>query len=506
MRRILFSRFPILLVAMLLQLATLIVALSYARYYFLLELLGIALACFVVLHMLNRDIGAEFKLPWALLVAAFPVLGALLYLCFATPKIRKKQSRALRELEKKRESYLTVTPAYRDTMQATLADYCGIENHLITAAYSHGYLNNRVDFYGEGEPYFRALFEAIEEAEHFIFLEFFILSPGTLWGRLHELLLKKRSEGVEVRILYDDLGTMGRLSYRYDRELTAEGLAVRRFNPVRPILSGVFNYRDHRKIAVVDGRVAFTGGMNLADEYVALTRPYGRWKDSGIRLRGPSVGNLTFLFLQMWATAGRADTDCSRYFLPPGSPEGMGGYVHAFGSGPAPFYREPVAENCLLNLIAAARKRLYITTPYLIVDRVLLTALRNAAARGVDVRLVTPHVPDKRLVFYLTRASYRPLLLSGVRILEYTPGFLHAKQVLVDDRIAFVGTVNLDYRSLSHHFECGAILCATPALGDIATDFEGIFEVSEEITLENFHPGLVSRTAAALISLFSPLF
>ena len=505
--KILFSRFPILVLAVLVQIAALAVVLSYyAQYFVWLEIVGGIMALAVFWHMLCRDTAPEFKLPWLLLLAVFPLLGTVLYVFLATPKLRKRQNKALSEIERYRKEYLTVSPSYREAMEATLGEYGGVEQHLVSAAYSHGFLNNRVDFYGEGGPFFEALLAAIREAREFVFLEYFILSPGQLWERLHRLLLKKRSEGVEVRILYDDLGTLGKLSGRYDKRLAAEGLAARRFNPLHPVLSGIFNYRDHRKIAVIDGKVGFTGGMNIGDEYAGLTNPYGKFKDSGIRLEGAAVGNLTLLFLQLWAAAGRADTDCAKYFPPVPDVRGAGGYAHVFGSGPAPFYREQVAENVLLNLIGAARRRIYVTTPYLIVDRTLMTALQNAAKRGVDVRIVTPHVPDKRVVFQLTRASYPPLLEAGVRIFEYTPGFLHAKQMLVDDEIAFVGTVNLDYRSLSHHFECGAVLCRTPALTDIARDFDGLFAVSGEIPREGFRLGLLNRTAAALLSLFSPLF
>lgn len=505
--KLLFSRFPILLFAFLLQIAGLGVVIGhYAQYFIWFWGISQIFALLVFLHMLNRDVAAEFKLPWMFLLIVFPLFGTVLYLFLANPKIERRKNEALEELERHRDDYLKATPAYREAMNATLGEYRGIENYLVNAAYSHGFLNNRIEFYGDGARFFDALCEALEGARHFIFMEYFILEHGELWDRIHKILIRKQREGVEIRILYDDLGTLGKLSSRFGRVLTAEGLTARRFNPVRPILSGIYNYRDHRKITVVDGKVSFTGGMNIADEYAGITHPLGIWRDSGVRIEGAAVGNLTFLFLQLWATAGRGDTNCGRFFPPIPSLDGTGGYAHAFGSGPAPFYREQVAENTLLNLIGAARRRVYITTPYLIVDRALLQALRNAAARGVDVRIVTPHIPDKRLVFLLTRASYRPLLAAGVRIMEYTPGFLHAKQMLVDDEIAFVGTVNLDYRSLSHHFECGVILCRTPALSDITRDFEDLFSISSEITRENFRFGPLARTAAALLSLLSPLF
>ena len=506
--KLIFSRFPILLLALSLQVVALsLVLLFYRQYFVWFEAASLLVSLAVLLHMLNRDTPPEFKLPWLMLLTVFPILGASLYLFLANPKLRKRQSRTMVEIERTREQYLESSQEYRAAMHGTLGEYTGIERYLNSTAYSHGFLNNRVSYYGEGNLFFDALCRELEEAERFIFLEYFIIEHGLLWQRIHDILLRKHLAGVEVRILYDDFGTLGKLSAGYAARLTAEGLSTRRFNKLRPVLSGIYNYRDHRKIAVIDGRVGFTGGMNIGDEYAGISYPLGKWKDAGLRVEGAAVGNLTFLFLQLWDTAGPSDSgDRSRYFLPIPTLDGTAGYVHLFGCGPTPFYREAVAEGTFINLIGAARRRVYITTPYLIVDRALMSALCNAARRGVDVRIVTPHIPDKRIVFLLTRSSYRPLLAAGVRILEYTPGFIHAKQMLVDDEIAFVGTVNMDYRSLSHHFECGAILCRTPAVTDITADFEAVFAVSGEVGASGLRMNPLSRLIAAFLKIFSPLF
>ena len=502
--KLLFSRTPILILALALQLAGLLfVLLRYSEYFIWFEFVSILLGLLVFLHMLGRDTAAEFKLPWMFILMALPLLGAVLYLFLANPKIRRRQNRVLEDLEAVREEHLVASGEYRAALLGTLGDYTGIERHLTAALRSHGFLNNRISYYGDGMAFFDAL--CTELAESFIFLEYFIISEGLLFDRIRDILRRKADAGVEVRVLYDDLGTLGKLPARFDKQLRADGINCRKFNKIYPILSGIYNYRDHRKIAVIDGRVGFTGGMNIGDEYAGLEYPFGRWKDSAVRIEGAAVGNLTHLFFQLWDAAGKRETDCGRYFLPIPSLDGTGGYVHVFGSGPRPFYREEIAENILLDLFGAARRRIYITTPYLIVDRALTTALRNAAARGVDVRVVTPHIPDKRLVFQLTRASYQRLLTAGVRIYEYTPGFIHSKQILVDDEIAMVGTVNLDYRSLAHHFECAAILCRTPSLGEIGADFEEVFAVSEEIP-RDFRMSPLARFTARLLSLFSPLF
>lgn len=504
--KLLFSRTPILLLAIALQLAGLLFVLfRYSEYFIWFELVSIILGLVIFLHMLNRDTAAEFKLPWMFILMALPMLGAVLYLFLANPKIKRRQNRALEELEAVREEYLVASGEYRSALFGTLGDYSGIERHLSASVHSHGFLNNRIAYYGDGVAFFDALCSELEAAQSFIFLEYFIITPGLVFDRIHDILRRKANAGVEVRVLYDDLGTLGKLPSGFYKRLSAEGIDCRKFNKVYPILSGIYNYRDHRKISVIDGRVGFTGGMNIGDEYAGLEYPFGKWKDSAVRIEGAAVGNLTHLFFQLWDAAGKREESFQKYFLPIPTLDGTGGYVHVFGSGPRPFYREEVAENILLDLFGAARRRIYITTPYLIIDRALTNALRNAAARGVDVRIVTPHIPDKRVVFQLTRASYRKLLEAGVRIYEYTPGFIHSKQILVDDEIALVGTVNLDYRSLAHHFECAAILCRTPSLGEIGADFEEIFAVSEEIPTD-FRMSPFGRLTVRLLSLFSPLF
>ena len=506
--KILFSRFSILFLATLAQVVALAVVLGfYAQYFVWLEAVSLLFSLIVILHTVNRDTPAEFKLPWIMLLTVSPILGVLLYACLANPKLRKRQSRALAELERRRAEYLALPSDQGERLGKVLGEHAGVEHYLNKTAYSHGTLGNSVSYYGEGDAFFDALCRELERAKDFILLEYFSIEKGALWDRIHAILLKKHREGVEVRILYDDLGTLGKLSAGYAKHLSAEGLTCRRFNRLYPILSGIFNYRDHRKIAVIDGRVGFTGGLNVGDEYAGITHPFGKWKDAGVCIKGPSVGNLTLLFLQLWETAGaHGEADYSRYFPPIAPTTEEGGYCHAFGCGPRPFYREGIAENTLLNLIGGAKRSICITTPYLIVGHSLLTALKNAAGRGVDVRIITPHVPDKRTVFQLTRASYRPLLAAGVRIYEYTPGFIHAKQVLVDGTIALVGSINLDHRSLSHHFECAALLCHSPALGEVAADFAEVLAVSTEVDAASFHMGALGRLTASLLSILSPLF
>ena len=506
--KLFFSRGMIVALAVILQAAALaILMLASSLFSFWTAIFFVLLDIFIFFHMINKDSDPSFKLLWMFLIVLLPVFGNVLYIFLANPKIHRRENEALARIETKREAYLSSDPSYQRAMEERLGKYSGVEHLLATTAYSHGHLGNRLTYYGDGASFFRDLIESVREAHSFIFLEFFIIKRGKVWDELYPLLLQKVSEGVEVRILYDDVGTLGELEGSFCRKLEKKGICCRKFNPVRPILSGIYNYRDHRKIAVIDGRVAYTGGMNIADEYAGLYEPYGKWKDSALRIRGSAVSNFTFLFLQLFGICGPADElNYTPYFDSLPKEATAGGYVHPFGTGPEPFYGTSVAENTFLSLINSAERYLYITTPYLIMNHTVETALRNAAYRGVDVRIVTPHIPDKKIVFQMTRASYRPLLDAGVRIFEYSPGFIHAKQVIADGEIGFVGSINLDFRSLSHHFECGALICRDPVLESIRRDFDGLFEVSAEVTRENFRMNRFGYLISRVLGLFAPLF
>ncbi len=507
--KLLLSRGLIFGIAILLQVALIVfVLLQAVQYYVIIAVLNALLALAIFIHLTEKDTDPGFKLVWLVILLVFPILGAVLYLFLANQKVRKRQSRALSAIEKQRDTYLSEDLEYRRAINETLGEYRGIESTLNHTAYSHGHLGNRVAYFGEGEAFFAELFESLRAAESFIFLEYFIIKKGKIWNEMHEILRKKVEEGVEVRLLYDDVGTLGDLPGDFDYLLSQEGIKCRKFNPIRPFLSGIYNYRDHRKIAVIDGKIAYTGGINIADEYAGLTEPFGKWKDSGISFRGSAVANFTFLFLQAYDMSGKShrDEDYSRYFQSYREEATAGGYIHPFGGGPLPHYKDGAQQNNFLTMIASAKEYLYITTPYLVIDYTLETALKNAAYRGVDVRIITPHIPDKKIVFAMTRSSYRSLLCAGIRIYEYTPGFIHAKQLLADGNLGFVGTINLDYRSFSHHFECGAVICRDPSLQAIRRDFDTLFKECTEMTPENYHMNRFEVWINRLFALFAPLF
>ena len=325
------------------------------------------------------------------------------------------------------------------------------------------------------------MYEELEKAEKFIFMEYFIVAEGSAFRELREILERKAKQGVDVRLLYDDIGSIGYASFRFAAELNKTGIQCRVFNPALPVLNLFMNHRDHRKITVIDGKVGFTGGYNLADEYFDRAHPYGKWKDTGIFLEGEAVRSLTAQFLEMWYITTRQEEDWGR-FLKISHSVPARGFVQPFGDDP--MGEERIAENVYLNLIARARERIYITTPYLIITDEMNSALVLAAKRGVDVRIITPGIPDKKTVYGLTRSYYAGLAGQGVRIYEYSPGFLHAKQMLCDDDLASIGTSNLDYRSLYLHFENNVLLYNCDAVSEIAEDFEALFPQCREVTAE----------------------
>ena len=498
-----FSKTLVIFLLCLLQLA-LIVTTAYRLDIFpVVRLISIALTLPVFLVIVNKKECPEFKLPWLVLLFLLPVFTVMAYLLFANPKMRKKDQRRLLAIQAQTRRH---TDRNRPDIEEALGENAGIGRYLEAHNQLHGHVGSRVTYYRVGEECWVDLLSELEKAEKYIFMEYFIIEEGQMWDSIHEILVRKASQGVEVRLIYDDIGSVGTVKGGFDKELRKEGIDCRRFNPFRPIISGVYNNRDHRKITVIDGKVGFTGGINLGDEYINRDDRLGHWKDTAIRIEGSAVDNLLALFLGVFdMMAKKPPQDYDTYFAEQHTYFADGGYVHPFGDGPKPVYNEQIGENNYINLINAAKHYCYITTPYLILDHNLTCALRNAAYRGVDVRIITPHIPDKKTIFAMTRSNYPYLLAAGVRIYEYTPGFVHAKMLLADDQMAFVGTINLDYRSLVHHYECGAVLYGTPCLADIKQDFEQTLARSEEITAENFRMGKFEALKCAVFNLFSPM-
>lgn len=460
----------------------------------------------MVFYIAQKDTKASFKLAWVVPILLFPLFGGLIYLLFGT----KSPTQGMRKkLERSQAEIAPYAPDCSKLIEEVTIKNAHIGGH-VRYLNQHGkfalYQNTEAKYFPLGDNAFPAMLEELKKAQRFIFIEFFIIAEGTMWNSVLEILEQKVAQGVDVRVIYDDVGSLTTLPYNFDRQLEKKGIRCISFNPFMPVLSIVMNNRDHRKILIVDGKVAFTGGINLADEYINRKKRFGHWKDTAVMLRGEAVWNLTMIFLSMWN--GLRPTDKEYDFF---RPNFIGevfpvsdGYVQPYGD--SPLDNEELGENVYLGIINNAKRYLYIMTPYLIIDDGMADALTLAAKRGVDVRLITPGIPDKKTVFALTRSHYDQLMRDGVKIFEYTPGFVHAKTFVCDDEVATVGTINLDYRSLYLHFECGVYFYQSSLIADLKQDFLATQDKCRPAPVTRKKFGLFSGLFYAILRLFAPLF
>lgn len=497
--KLLFSKILVVALLFVAQAALIYAAIAVLEVFPLFQLVSVVVALGVLLTVINKKEPPEFKIPWLVLLIFLPFFTVVTYLLFANAKMSRRDCRRITLIRERTQKFSDAHGCEPPVRSG------GVDGYLAATALLPCHSGNRITYYEVGEKFWQALLEELEKAEKYIFMEYFIVHEGVMWDSIHEILARKAAAGVEVRLMYDDIGSVGAVKAGFCGRLKKEGINCRKFNPFRPVVSGVHNNRDHRKITVIDGRVGFTGGVNIGDEYINRNKRLGHWKDTAIKIEGSAVDNLLALFLQLFdMNAKAAECDYSKYFLPEHEKFDGGGYIHPFGDGPKPFYTEQIGENNFINLINAAKEYCYITTPYLIPDFNLTTALRNAALRGVDVRIITPHIPDKKTVFNITRSNYSFLLKTGVKIYEYTPGFMHAKMLIADDNLAFVGTINLDYRSLVHHYECGAVMCDAPCIAEIKEDFAATLARSQQMPA-GFKLGKLKSLYAAIVNIFSPM-
>ena len=478
LRRVLnlvFSRLVVTAVLLVLQVVWLFALFyrlaDYARWF---NAAGLTLSIIMCLALIRQDSTVpEFKISWMILFAVMPVQGGLLYLLWGNKRpmlgLRRRQERAEQAMADTRRE----DPAAAARLRA--AD----PRAALTARYLHDYApaplygGTAVRYYPDGQTMLADMLPALQSAEHSIFVERFIIGMGEMWGQIHEILRRKAADGLDVRVIYDDAGCLSLLPHNYAELLRAEGIRAFSFNRCVPVLNLVMNNRDHRKIMVIDGKIGFTGGVNLADEYINHIQKYGCWKDAAVMLQGEGVRTLTALFLQMWSILKEPEFEA---FLADPIPAPAQAQGTAAPYGDCPLDGERVGEMVYIDLLNRARKYIHIMTPYLILDGELETALKFAAERGVDVHLILPGVPDKRFPYALAKTHYSALLDSGVKISEWTPGFVHAKVFVVDDREAVVGTINLDYRSLYHHFENAVWVTNAPCIRNIESDFQATLE------------------------------
>ena len=504
--RLLMSKYGFSIIIMLLELFLVFAAFFYFNQLvpnWLSALVIVSLYIGTILAIVNRNMPPESKVTW-LLFAVVPVFGFLLYLMFGERRLSKKE---IQQLEKMDSMKFREDNSYdlRVELKQENKSAFGIVKSLLSMDHNADvYDGTASQYFPLGEEMFEAMLDDLRSAKKFIFLEFYIIDPGLMWNRVLEILVDKVQQGVEVKLLYDDIGCMATLSGDYTKRLRKMGIDAHKFNKVIPRMTVAYNNRDHRKILVVDGQVGYTGGINLADEYINHIVRFGHWKDGGVRLEGSAVKALTRLFLMNWYINRGEITDFDRYHFDSQRVEGKGLYI-PYGSGPKPIYKEQVGKAVYQNIINQAIDYVYITTPYLIIDYDLTEDIKNAAMRGVDVRIVTPFIPDKKLIQIVTRGAYPDLLEAGVRIYEYTPGFIHSKNVISDDELAVVGTINFDYRSLVHHYENAVLMYQTETIADIKQDFEGLFDVSKEISLETLQNSWYQRLLKEIMQLFAPL-
>ena len=501
---ILFHRSVFVALALMAQVATLVVMVSiFSEYTEIFYWCCIAMSVMAAIAIICSRMEPGYKIAWLLVILPFPVFGGFFYLMVGGGAVPKRTQRRMQGMLEK--SVETLKEDFKaDDLLRLGGDAAGQASYLEHRAACPAYTNTETEYFPLGDAAFPRILAELEKAERYIFLEYFIIQPGVFWDSILAILERKAAQGVEVRVLYDDFGCMFTLPRDYNEMLIKKGIQCRVFNRLMPVMSLRMNNRDHRKLLIIDGKTGFTGGINLADEYINVRERFGHWKDSAILLEGDAVWSMTVMFLTMWDYIADWDEDFER-FRPPAAPvRPWTGYVPPYTD--TPLDRETVGQAVYLNMISKAKNYIYITTPYLIIDVATNTALCNAAKSGVDVRIITPHIPDKRYVFEVTRAHYQPLLEAGVRIYEYTPGFIHAKNFVVDGRFATVGTVNLDYRSLFLHFEDGVWLCEAPCIQDIRRDFEETLKLSEAYSLRKFkHLNILLQLYRSILRVFAPL-
>lgn len=471
-------------------------------FYFVLEVCSIL----AIVTLVNKNQSPSFRIAWISIVMVLPISGFVFYYLWGREGGKKKKldqyimqqisygQKFLVQDEKVCQEYVEKHP-----VAGRMVKYMANEGFPLTSG-------NQVKYYPMGEDAFEDIFRALEQAEQFIFIDFFIVAEGALWDKVHEILKRKVAQGVEVKFLYDDFGAAVRTRKYFKQILEHEGMEVRVFNPVHKYAGELYmNYRSHQKIVVVDGEVGFTGGFNLADEYANLIERFGVWKDTGVRLIGDAVWNLTVVFLQMWEASAeeKEHVDYLKY-------KRMAAVTgdtccQVISDGPANNPNNPI-ERIYNQMITFSDRYLYITTPYLVIEDYMKESLIEAVRRGVDVRIVTPNIPDKKYAKLLTNYNYGSLLKQGIRIYEYTPGFIHAKQILTENA-AIVGTINMDYRSFYLHYENGVWMSGEQIQNALKLDFENLFATGREISYDEWKNRPRSwKIIQPLLNLFSTLF
>ncbi len=505
--KIVFGRTLVIVLMVILQILVLLISFTWlgSRFPFIWEFMNF-LGAAVIIFIINRDEPTEFKLSWIIPLCLFPVLGALIYVSvvgnFGGIGLKAKLGRRIEETK----GLLVRSEETEQAIKNCPADFKGFAYFMENTSGFPVYHNSSAVYYPLGEDKFKDLLAELKKAEKYIFMEYFIVERGIMWNAVLDILKEKVKEGVEVRVMYDGMCSILLLPYKYPKELKKYGIKAKMFAPIVPFLSTTQNNRDHRKIVVIDGKVAFTGGVNLADEYINQVERFGHWKDVAVKITGDAVRSFTVMFLQMWNVSEKGTENYEAYLkdIVYEEPLYHDGFVIPYGETPT--RSTEVAKTVYESMINGASKYVHIMTPYFIVGRDFVDSMRYAARRGVEVAMILPHIPDKKVVYYIARTFYPELLRAGVKIYEYTPGFVHAKIFAVDGISATVGTINLDYRSFYHHFECGAYFYDNSVVAKVEEDFQNTLLKCQEVTVEYYreipvYQKLIGRTTKLLAPL-----
>lgn len=506
-RKFLFHRATLVSLAIIAQLLIIVgVVWKFHDYFGFYYGASVVVGLVAVVWILNQNINPVYKLAWVIPILLFPVLGGLFYLFFGGNKLSKRTRRRMMYISDKSQEAMKSRQKVLEEI-TSLSQQAGVQSRYIERySFYPAYTDTYTEYLSTGEIKFEKLKEELKKAESFIFLEYFIIEEGKMWNSILEILKEKVKQGLDVRLIYDDFGCLMKLPYKYYQRLEEMGIQCAVFNPLIPIPYARLNNRNHRKIAVIDGHTGITGGINLADEYINAIEKHGHWKDTAILVKGPAVWNMTVMFLSMWDYIKGIDEDFSMFRgeTPLQIPSDRCGFVQPFADGPLD--DEPVGETVYLNLINKAREYVYITTPYLIIDNEMVMALTSAAKGGVDIRIITPYLADKTTVHEVTKSYYRILIESGVKIYEYTPGFIHSKTFVSDDDYGVVGTINMDFRSLYLHFECAVWMYRTPSIADIKEDFLDTLKVCKQVTIQEVRGIQWFRAlAGSILRVFAPM-
>lgn len=501
--KFLFSTKFVLAISFLISIALFVVVSLFAGSIFYDIFLVLALLISIA-YLTKSNEAPEYRITWVLLVLIAPVFGVSLFLILKSTKGTKKQKKNWQAISYSSSLALTQQPEILDNLTKVNETSKTISNYVLSESNFPVYQNTTSEYFANGETYFKNMFADLNKAKKFIFAEFFIIKPGKIWNEFFDIVRKKAREGVEVRLIFDDFGCLDRFEdKKFFKKLENHGIKVACFNKIVPSINLFANYRDHRKIVVIDGVMGYTGGLNLADEYANIDSPFGYWKDTGIKISGEAVFSLSVMFLNHWELSTKTKTDFTKYKITQENRTRAKEYVQPFGSGPL---GSPIAKNVYLKLISNAKRYCYITTPYLILDYEMINALKIAAKSGVDVKLLMPGIPDKKNVFNLSRSYYKELISAGVKIFEYSAGFVHAKMMIVDDCSAVIGTINFDFRSLYLHYEDGVIIHNSPTINAMRKDYDKTIASSHLVTLRDLKERkLTEKISAQILRMFAPL-